>query len=409
MNQSHKSDDYQLTQLSRSGQSGFESFKGVDERYYFHFNDASGKALLFSQAYIRETDCENGLQSVMRNAAEEKRFTKRLDTEGSSFFILRAGNKQEIARSRAFSSVAELEKNQAYFRSNLTLFTQKKRVMPAKTSQRSLVIEQAEPMPSVENVLLETENTDLKNKVSELENRVASLLSAVVGEDTNIVPARQVFRIELYPSLKGGRLLGKIHHVLSGDVQPFSGLDNQAISDFMASKLGINDHSKAVAIPTKMPQNAVKPIVTPPIPRVVAAATRAKTDTDTAPTQITDKHLPPHEVADLTVKNLNNPKGGVRANQPFEVSFYPKMTKQQETGDIYQAQLYVYSFGTRERFLLLEKEILVENELFIAVNVPSNALQAGSYRLTLMAHLRTDTSSATRLNRWHGTTLIQVF
>ena len=59
MNPSHPSDDYQLAQLSRSGQSGFESFQGADGRYYFHFNDASGKALLFSQAYIHEKDAED--------------------------------------------------------------------------------------------------------------------------------------------------------------------------------------------------------------------------------------------------------------------------------------------------------------------------------------------------------------
>ena len=72
-------------------------------------------------------------------------------------------------------------------------------------------------------------------------------------------------------------------------------------------------------------------------------------------------------------------------------------------------QLYVYSFGTRERFLLFEKKIPSQNDPLIAINVPPNTLQTGSYRSTLSAHLSPNTEGVTRSDRWHGTTLIQVY
>jgi uncharacterized protein len=410
MNQSHQSDDYNFTQLSRSGQAGFESLKGSDERYYFHFNDASGKAFLFSQAYTREKDAENGIQSVIRNAADEKRFIRRTNTEGRHFFILRAGNKQEIAQSRVFSSLAELEKAQAYLVKHLTPSTQKKRAPQTASSERPLVAENSAPASIGTHALLETENTDLKSKIAELETRVSSLLSAVTGGDTDIAPARQVFRIELYQSTKGGRLLGKIHHVLSGEVLPFSGLDNQAIKHFMESKLASNDIQIPVT-PILPAPNLVKPIVTAPVKREAPLiATAAKADTHTPPTQTFDKHTLP-EATPLTVKNTSNPKEGIRVHQAFDVSFCPTTEEQAQVSIGYtcQAQLYVYSFDTYKRFLLLEKTITVTNKPCIVINIPPNSLPIGSYRLTLLTHIYKDKELATRLHSWHGTALVQVF
>jgi uncharacterized protein len=410
MNQSHQSDDYNFTQLSRSGQAGFESLKGSDARYYFHFNDASGKAFLFSQAYIREKDAENGIQSVIRNAADEKRFIKRTNTEGGHFFILRAGNKQEIAQSRVFSSLAELEKAQAYLVKHLTLSAQKKRAPQTTSSESQIIAENPAPTSIGTNALLETENTDLKSKIAELETRVSSLLSAVTGGDTDIAPARQVFRIELYQSTKGGRLLGKIHHVLSGEVQAFSGLDNQAIKLFIESKLASND-IQIPATPEPPAPNLVKPIVAAPVKaEVPLTATAAKTDMHTPPTQTWDKHVL-REATPLSVRNTRNPKDGIRAHQAFDVSFCPTAEEQAQVaiGDTCQAQLYAYAFDKHKRFLLLEKTITVTNEPCIVINISPNSLPIGSYRLTLLTHIYKDKDLATCLHSWHGTALVQVF
>ncbi len=410
MNQSHQSDDYNFTQLSRSGQAGFESLKGSDERYYFHFNDASGKALLFSQAYIREKDADNGIQAVIRNASDEKRFIKRTNTEGGHFFILRAGNKQEIAQSRVFFSLAELEKGKAYFVKTLTLSTQKKQEPQAAPSERPLVAEKTIPIATGTNdALLEAENTDLKNKIVELETRVLSLLAAVTGVDTDIAPARQVFRIELYQSTKGGRLLGKIHHVLSGEVQPFSGLDNQVIKQFIESKLASSDY-QVPTVPIVPAVNLEKPIVVVPTKREVPVATAAKTDTYAPPTQTWDKYAL-REATPLTVKNTRNPKEGIRAHQAFDVSFCPTKEQQAQVaiGDTCQVQLYAYSFDKHKRFLLLEKSMIVTNQPCIVVNIPPNSLQIGSYRLTLLTYANKNKDLAIRLHHWHGTALMQVF
>ena len=91
MSQTHKTDDYNLMQPSKSGRAGFEPFKGQDGRFYFHFNAADGSALLFSQAYRREIDRDKGVQSVIKNAANNKNFSQ-AGTEGLFYFTLRASN-----------------------------------------------------------------------------------------------------------------------------------------------------------------------------------------------------------------------------------------------------------------------------------------------------------------------------
>ena len=119
MSQIHKTDDYNFAQPSRTGRAGFESFKDdADGRFYFHFNDAKGVPILFSQAYQRDTTRDKGVQSVMKNAAIEEQF-ERQNTEGGFYFLIRAGNRQEIARSRVFKSLVELVQKQTYLRQNL--------------------------------------------------------------------------------------------------------------------------------------------------------------------------------------------------------------------------------------------------------------------------------------------------
>jgi uncharacterized protein YegP (UPF0339 family) len=192
MSQAYKADDYNLTQPSRLGRAGFESFKNdKDGRFYFHFNDTQGVALLFSQAYRREVDRDKGVLSVVRNAVVEDRFGPQ-NTEGGYFFALRAANKQEIARSRVFSTMVELEKQRTFFRKNLSLSADNEdATVPADLEQKE------------------------------------------VSED----PLRQVFRIEIYKNSTNERIHGQIIHPFSDDVQTFNGLDLETIRAFMAAKM----------------------------------------------------------------------------------------------------------------------------------------------------------------------------
>ena len=98
---------YNLARRSVSGAVGFEVFRNdTDRRYYFHCNGENGRALLYSRAYATRASRDNGLRAVIKNAGSEAHYEAR-EEEGRYYFILRAGNRRELARSPYFVSAAE--------------------------------------------------------------------------------------------------------------------------------------------------------------------------------------------------------------------------------------------------------------------------------------------------------------
>ena len=73
-----------------------------DELFYFQFLSESGDVLLNSQAYQDKNTCFNGIRSAMSNAGDAERYEKSIDGDGKHFFILKAGNNQEIGRSSKY-------------------------------------------------------------------------------------------------------------------------------------------------------------------------------------------------------------------------------------------------------------------------------------------------------------------
>ena len=109
-----RGDRYDLEQVSRTGQMGFEVFRSEKNRkYYFHFNDEHGAALLYSQGYAARKSRDNGLRSVIRHGRQEGLYEQKED-DGRFYFILRAGNRQQIARSRYFDSPEALADAQSF-------------------------------------------------------------------------------------------------------------------------------------------------------------------------------------------------------------------------------------------------------------------------------------------------------
>lgn len=99
-------DRYHLDQVSTGGKSEFETFKSEkDHLHYFHFNDEKGQALLFSQGYKDARSRNSGISSVEKNAGRVERC---MDGD-FHYFIIRAANKLEIARSRNFAEAAEMD------------------------------------------------------------------------------------------------------------------------------------------------------------------------------------------------------------------------------------------------------------------------------------------------------------
>ncbi len=112
-------DSYNLDRASTSGKTGFESFKNEDDgEHYFHYNDDAGNAMWYSEGYTALRSRDNGIRSVIKNGVLKERYE--IKEEGGQYYVvLRAGNRQEIARSRNFGSREEAEKSIIWFRSRL--------------------------------------------------------------------------------------------------------------------------------------------------------------------------------------------------------------------------------------------------------------------------------------------------
>ena len=99
---------YLLDQKGESKSVGLDAFKAASGLFYFHFNNEDGEPLLFSEGYSSARSRDNGIKSMIRNAGLENRFEKR-EEGGKPYFIVRAGNRQEIGRSKLFDSTLAID------------------------------------------------------------------------------------------------------------------------------------------------------------------------------------------------------------------------------------------------------------------------------------------------------------
>ncbi len=84
----------------------FELKKAKDGQYYFHLKASNGETILASEMYKTKASALNGIESVKKNAPEDKRYEKKEAKNGQQMFNLRAGNHQVIGTSETYSTVA---------------------------------------------------------------------------------------------------------------------------------------------------------------------------------------------------------------------------------------------------------------------------------------------------------------
>lgn len=82
----------------------FVVFKGKDGQEYFRLNAGNGETILSSEGYKSKSSCANGIESVRKNSQDENRFEVKTAKNGREYFILKAGNGQEIGRSQMYKS-----------------------------------------------------------------------------------------------------------------------------------------------------------------------------------------------------------------------------------------------------------------------------------------------------------------
>ena len=77
--------------------------------YQFNLKAGNGQVILSSEGYAAKASCNNGIESVRTNSADDARFDRQMSTNGKYFFNLKASNGQVIGSSQMYESEATRE------------------------------------------------------------------------------------------------------------------------------------------------------------------------------------------------------------------------------------------------------------------------------------------------------------
>ena len=72
--------------------------------FQFNLKASNGEVILTSEGYTTKSACLNGVESVKKNAVEEKRYEKLVAKNGKPYFTLKATNGQIIGQSQLYAS-----------------------------------------------------------------------------------------------------------------------------------------------------------------------------------------------------------------------------------------------------------------------------------------------------------------
>jgi uncharacterized protein YegP (UPF0339 family) len=84
----------------------FEIKKAKNDEYYFHLKAGNGETILASEMYVSKASAENGIESVKKNAPDDKRYERKETKNGQYMFNLKAANHEVIGTSESYTTVA---------------------------------------------------------------------------------------------------------------------------------------------------------------------------------------------------------------------------------------------------------------------------------------------------------------
>ena len=96
----------------------FELNTSSNGKFFFNLKASNGQIILSSEMYESKAAAENGIASVKKNAGDDARYDRRTAKNGEPYFVLKAGNGEEIGRSEAYSSASAMENGVESVKSN---------------------------------------------------------------------------------------------------------------------------------------------------------------------------------------------------------------------------------------------------------------------------------------------------
>lgn len=83
--------------------------KRKNGEFQFMLKAGNGQTILASEGYSAKSSCENGIESVKKNAADDSNYERKNSSSGKFHFNLKAGNGQVIGTSEMYESAAGME------------------------------------------------------------------------------------------------------------------------------------------------------------------------------------------------------------------------------------------------------------------------------------------------------------
>lgn len=89
-------------------------------QFMFNLKAGNGEVILTSETYKSKESALNGIESVKKNAADDKQFERKTSNgaKASPYFVLKAKNHEVIGRSEMYSSGSSMEKGIASVKKN---------------------------------------------------------------------------------------------------------------------------------------------------------------------------------------------------------------------------------------------------------------------------------------------------
>ncbi len=84
--------------------------KSANGSFHFNLKAGNGEIILTSEAYNSKAACENGMESVRKNASDDSNYDRKDSADGKPYFNLKAANHQVIGTSEMYSSPAARDK-----------------------------------------------------------------------------------------------------------------------------------------------------------------------------------------------------------------------------------------------------------------------------------------------------------
>ncbi len=356
-------DTYDFDYEAPYRQPGFITFK-TEKGAFFRFLDEEGKDVLFSQKYASTKSRDNGMESVKINSGNADRY-RRVEENGKFYFILKAANHQEIARSRKYSNELEME-------AALILFK--------NYCDKGAFEHKENPIPKLSTNI----STKTKSPKKPPKKTVPSKVMVPTKEFSN---TKAAFRLELYHNDENSPISGIITNLHTDKKQNFKGLDETTIIDFIKSNLPktMKNHSSIKESLEWKKRHAYSQ--KEPMSKVIFSE------------DLKEVNVFP-EGSDSPSRSVS------RKNSFFDVKI-DLSEMDYALGELCKAQVYAKSLSDGKVILLGNYEKTIGENGLLNLRVSGSVLKPGIYRLTSIVHFADN--EATPEHEIQAGSLMQVF